>query len=94
MQPEAIAGYLDSGYRYHVAETVGGEIVGVVALRNHAHLYHLFVAEDFQRHGIGRSLWKAAMAEALAHGNSGEFTVNSSRFARHSSASFVLPSSS
>lgn len=82
MRPAAIAGYLDSGFRYHVAETAAGEIVGVVALRDDTHLYHLFVAEACQRRGIGRSLWETAMAGALARGNNGEFTVNSSRYAR------------
>lgn len=81
MRPEAIAGYLDRGFRYHVAEAADGEIVGVVALRDDTHLYHLFVAEACQRRGIGRSLWKTALAEALARGNRGEFTVNSSRYA-------------
>ena len=81
MQPDMIASYIDSGYRYHVAATANGEIVGVVALRDNKHLYHLVVAEACQRQGIGRSLWETAMAEALAHGNPGEFTVNSSRHA-------------
>lgn len=79
--PEAIAGYIDGGrFRYHIAEA-GSELAGVVAIRDGAHLYHLFVAERFHRRGLATRLWDHARAEALAHGNPGRFTVNSSLFA-------------
>ncbi len=76
--PEAIAGYMDGGrFRYHVAEA-GGELAGAVAIRDGAHLYHLFVARRFHRRGLATRLWEHARAEALTHGNPGRFTVNSS----------------
>lgn len=77
MSPTAIAKYIRSGYRYHLAE-IEDEIVGVVAIRENSHLYHLFVAETHQGRGLARALWKKAMNEALCRGNPGEFTVSSS----------------
>ena len=80
MAPAAIAGYIESGYRYHVAEQ-DGAIVGAVAVRDNRHVYHLFVAEAFQGRGLARRLWHVARHACGHDGNSGEFTVNSSRFA-------------
>jgi GNAT superfamily N-acetyltransferase len=81
ISPEAIAGYIESGrFRYHLADA-GGELAGVVAIRDGAHLYHLFIAERFHGRGVATRLWERARAEALAGGNPGRFTVNSSLFA-------------
>ncbi len=80
MTPEAIDGYFRSGYRYHVAEDAG-RLVGVVAVRDNKHLYHLFVVEQYQGQGLARELWSVAKEACVAAGNPGEFTVNSSRFA-------------
>jgi GNAT superfamily N-acetyltransferase len=78
--PDLIAQRIEANFRFHVAESAG-EIVGVVALRDGAHLYDLFVAEAFHGRGLGRALWERAKAEALANGNPGEFSVSSSRYA-------------
>jgi len=80
MAPAAIERYMQTGYQYQVVETEG-KIIGVVAIRDNKHLYHLFVAEDYHRMGIARSLWQAAMEHSLSQGNPGEFTVNSSTYA-------------
>jgi GNAT superfamily N-acetyltransferase len=80
MSPEAIERYLSENYRYHVAEE-NGELAGVVATWENRHLYHLFVAEAFQRQGLARRLWEIARQACLEAGGSGTFTVNSSRFA-------------
>lgn len=81
LAPEAIAESLAGGrFRYHLAE-VDGALVGVVGVRDHSHLFHLFVAESFHRRGIGRRLWEVARDAARADGNPGRFTVNSSLFA-------------
>ncbi|HEU4885088.1 MAG TPA: GNAT family N-acetyltransferase [Longimicrobium sp.] len=81
VSPEAIAGYLASpAYAYRVAETEG-LLAGVVALRDNAHLYHLFVAPAFHGRGLSRQLWDVAREAALRAGNPGEFTVNSSLYA-------------
>ena len=58
-----------------------GCLAGVTATRDDKHLYHLFVAEPFQRRGLARALWDHAKQACLEAGNPGEFTVNSSRFA-------------
>jgi ribosomal protein S18 acetylase RimI-like enzyme len=79
--PAAIAAALaGERHRYHVAE-VDGALAGVVGVRDGSHLYHLFVAETFHGRGIGSRLWGIARGEALARGNPGRFTVNSSRHA-------------
>jgi len=81
MTPAAIEQYIQSGYRYHVAVT-DSQLVGVVAVRDNVHLFHLFVSEQYQRRGIATQLWNVAKTVCLNKGNPGEFTVNSSGFAR------------
>ena len=81
MTPQAIEKFIQSGYRYHVAE-MDDKLVGVVAVKDNKHLYHLFVAEEYQRQGIAKKLWQLAMEECLNNENTGEFTVNSSEYAQ------------
>lgn len=64
-------------YAFLVAEE-DGRLAGFVAVRDRAHLYHLFVAPGYQRRGLARELWRRARAAAEADGPVGEFTVNSS----------------
>lgn len=74
--PAAIAGSIADGrLRYHLAER-GGELLGVVGVRDGTHLYHLFVAERAHRQGIALRLWEVARAASP-----GCVTVNSSLFA-------------
>lgn len=80
MDDPAIRRYIESGYRYHVAEE-DGELAGVVAVRDNSHLYHLFVSERFQGQGLAGHLWEVAKTASLSAGNPGLFTVNSSRYA-------------
>jgi GNAT superfamily N-acetyltransferase len=74
--PESIARRMASGFVYHVADS-GGELVGVVGIRDRSHLYHLFVATAWQGNGLARTLWEHARAECLAAGHESPFTVNS-----------------
>jgi N-acetylglutamate synthase-like GNAT family acetyltransferase len=54
---QAIGGYIvASNFSYLVAEAEN-ELVGLTALRDNSHLYHLFVAQAHQGKGLGRSLW-------------------------------------
>ena len=70
--------YLESPrYAYLVAE-LEGQMVGVVAMRDQTHLFHLFVAAAHQRTGIARALWEQARQLSLRAGPIAEFTVNSS----------------
>jgi GNAT superfamily N-acetyltransferase len=79
--PAVVAENMRGGrFRYHVAED-DGALAGVVAMRDGAHLYHLFVAERLHRRGLATRLWERARDEALATGNPGRFTVNASLFA-------------
>ena len=77
MSPAAIQKHLQSGYRYHVFET-DGQLVGVVGVRDNSHLYHLFVADGYQRQGVASRLWKAAMGACVEQASPRVFTVNSS----------------
>ena len=76
MEPNCISNYFDAGYEYHVAE-LNGELIGVVGMKENAHLYHLFVADSQQGKGLSRMLWELARDACLANGNKGKFTVNS-----------------
>ena len=81
MHPPAIGRVLtDERYDYQLGH-VGDELAGVVAVRDHAHLYHLFVAAKWQGRGFGRLLWQAARKRALNKNVDGVFTVNSLAFA-------------
>jgi GNAT superfamily N-acetyltransferase len=80
IDPDAIRGYFEVGYQYHVAEE-NGVLAGVVAVRDNRHLYHLFVADAFSRQGLARRLWQVAHDACRDAGNVGEYTVNSSNFA-------------
>jgi len=74
--PAATAGKLsDSAYRYHVAER-DGEVVGIVAMRGNAHVYHLFVDTSLHRSGLGRALWERAREACRQRGNTGRYTVD------------------
>ena len=68
---------IKSGFSYHVATHLG-KIIGAVGLRERSHLYHLFVAEDYQGAGIARMLWEKALSESIESGNTKTLTVNSS----------------
>ena len=81
MTPATIRKLMQDGYRYHVAETED-HIVGVVAVKDNKHLFQLFVAEELQRRGIAKKLWRVAMEACLSKEDIGEFTVNSSAYAR------------
>ncbi len=67
-------------FSYFVAHQ-DAELVGIVAIRDHTHLYHLFVAERCHRQGLGTQLWQHGKQVALQAGNTGCFTVNSTVYA-------------
>ena len=76
MLPVGIHKLMQSGCRYHVAES-DGRIIGVICMKDNKHLYHLFVAADQQRKGVARNLLQTAMAACREAGYAGEFSVNS-----------------
>lgn len=77
MSEQSIASNLSSNYAYVIAVTPDNDVVGVAGVRDYAHLYHLFVSDNYQGKGLSRALWTAIQAQSLLHGNSGRFTVNS-----------------
>ncbi|RVU31957.1 GNAT family N-acetyltransferase [Rheinheimera riviphila] len=77
----AIEGFFEQGFVYFVAESAGAngvELIGCIGMRNHSHLYHLFINEAWQGQGLARKLWQHAMSYCEDHGNPGSYTVNSS----------------
>ena len=78
VSPEAQRGYIAAGnFSYYVAES-DCRLAAVVALRDNSHLFHLFVAKPLQGTGLARRLWNVVKTNAMATGNPGQFTVNSS----------------
>lgn len=78
ISPAAIAGYIrNPDYRYLLG-FIGETLIGVAAIRDNSHLYHLFVDARFQRRGIARALWTQLRDMAIEAGSTGAFTVNSS----------------
>ncbi|MBJ7311078.1 GNAT family N-acetyltransferase [Rugamonas sp. CCM 8940] len=81
MQAEALARCVgDERFHYQLG-FIDDALVGAVAVRDKGHLYHLFVARAWHGQGVGRRLWQAARAAAVAAGNVNGFTVNSSLYA-------------
>lgn len=76
LSPEAMAGYLQQDYRFDLAFR-DGILMGVVGLRERRHLFHLFIATQAQRTGLGQKLWSLAWRQAILDGSDGHFTVNS-----------------
>lgn len=58
---ERQAGYI-AQYRYWIAEDGAGRLVGLAALRPPRHLFHLFVARDWQDRGLGLRLLRGLTA--------------------------------
>jgi len=76
MNVQSITGYIESGCNYYKAMEQG-EVVAVVGVRDNAHLYHLFVKEEYQGRGLAIELWELVKDECITKGNRGTFTVNS-----------------
>lgn len=81
MTPAAIAEAIDAPNMLYLAGVEDGMLAGAVCLRDNRHLFHLFVAPACQRRGYATRLWEAVRDQALARGNPGQFTVNSSIYA-------------
>ncbi|MFZ6874605.1 GNAT family N-acetyltransferase [Undibacterium sp. Di27W] len=65
--------------RYHFILALEDEkLAGFIAMRDLSHLYHLFIATEFQGLGLARELWQRAQAFSTSSGHTGPFTVNSS----------------
>ncbi len=81
LQPDIVRRNLQAeNYHYQLAFD-GEALAGVVAVRDNTHLFSLYVGSPWHGWGIGKRLWEVARDGALARGNPGSFTVNSSTFA-------------
>jgi len=76
MQPDSIVQYMNSNCLYHIIE-VNNVLAGVIAMRDNRHLFHMFVADNYQGNGLAKKLWLYAKNVCLINGNHGHFTVNS-----------------
>lgn len=76
----AIKDYMEQGFSYLVAQS-DKKIVGVIAMKDYSHMFHLFVDKAFHKKGIAKSLWKEIFDHSLKNGNSGVFTLNSTSYA-------------
>lgn len=81
MAAPAIASYVTAPDYHYQLGYVGDELVGVIAVREQRHVFHLFVAAKYHRQGHARQLWHAARDAALQAGNRAGFTVNAARVA-------------
>jgi GNAT superfamily N-acetyltransferase len=75
--PAGIVALMEAPNMLYCKAVVGGQLAGVVALRDNTHLFHLFVDPAFQRQGLSRKLWLHVKTIALSKGHGGSFTVNS-----------------
>ena len=58
VEHRAIRDYMEQGFSYLVAQE-GSDIVGVIAMKDFSHMFHLFVDEQHQHKGIAKKLWHA-----------------------------------
>lgn len=77
LSADAIYKNIKNNFRYHVAE-LDGDIIGVIAMKENQHLYHLFVAESQQGKGVAKSLWHTAKKACLEAEEINQIFVNSS----------------
>ena len=78
LSPSAIAQLIDAQNMRYLKAMHGDQLVGVVAVRDGTHLYHLFVDTLFQGKGLGRMLWEYILSAERHQESVRAFTVNSS----------------
>ena len=77
---DALHNYLCRGDIYFVAEAYGS-VVGLIGIREHAHVAHNFVVASWHRRGVSTALWTLGREACMAAGNDGIFTLQASTFA-------------
>lgn len=75
--PKAIAGYIDSDRFDYLVAVENQAIIGVGAVKNVSHLYHLFVREAYQGQQIARQIWNRLSPKLTGS----PVTVNSTPYA-------------
>ena len=79
-RPALIARNINDGYRYWLVETSAAVLIGFVALKPPAHLFNLYVREEWHGRGIGYRLWQQLQQTVCAEGGRC-ITVNASELA-------------
>jgi GNAT superfamily N-acetyltransferase len=81
---DALRNYLERGDCYRVAFS-GGQLIGVIGIREGNHIAHNFVDAQHHQRGISGRLWREARAACLAgtlsSGKPGTFTLQASSYA-------------
>lgn len=78
IQPEALQSHLRENHFALIAES-DEEIIGVIEMRDLSHVALFFVADRFQRKGVGRALFRQAVEICRQHeGHPSHITVNAS----------------
>jgi len=77
---QSIREYMEQGFNYVVA-LVRHEIVGVIAIKDYRHMFHLFVDKAHHKKGIAKQLWDNISRDSIARGNTEIFTLNSTSYA-------------
>lgn len=75
---EAERKYIRSDRYCFVVAEARGKLAGFIAMRDRTHLFHLFVAPQYQRRGLAWELWRRGCEATGPHRAGAEFTVNSS----------------
>lgn len=79
---EAEHAYIADPARRMIVAIDGERLARVIALRDAAHVFHLFVDRRFQHLGLGTRLWEALLAELKPTLGSSFITVNAALTAR------------
>jgi len=77
---QSIRDYMEQGFNYMVALD-RHQIVGVIAIKDYRHMFHLFVDKAHHKKGIAKSLWDKISEESITIGHTDKFTLNSTSYA-------------
>jgi GNAT superfamily N-acetyltransferase len=78
MSARVIRARIAAGLRFHLA-FVGDVLVGVAAIRDDSHVFHLFVGTRYQGQGIARKLWERLRNDCVRRAGTRVFTLNAAK---------------
>jgi GNAT superfamily N-acetyltransferase len=78
LTPTAVANFMALSNCFYAVAEVNREVCGMIMVRDANYVVQFFVRAEQQGKGVGGGLWRFALANAVAAGGSGEFTVRSS----------------
>ncbi|NRA71116.1 MAG: GNAT family N-acetyltransferase [Gammaproteobacteria bacterium] len=80
VEAKSIREYMEQGFSYFVASE-NDDVIGVIAIKDYSHMFHLFVDKNHHQRGIAKKLWDVIRGYSLKKGNKGYFTLNSTTYA-------------